>query len=105
MIHGSFQNLNTSLAKEMKDSYEKEVDTFNGNIQPVLKFGFDLNDTQVFEFQSKTERSIYDTCIAELKSAFQTQTNQQLLRQFNEKFKKDENGKQRNWPGIEEEKI
>lgn len=41
----------------------------------------------------------------ELKAVFRSQTNPQLLRMFNEKFKKDEDGKTRNWPDVEEGKI
>ncbi len=41
----------------------------------------------------------------ELKAVFRSQTNPQLLRMFNEKFKKDEDGKARSWPDVEEGKI
>ena len=40
-----------------------------------------------------------------MKSVFRSQCNPNLLRRFNETFKKDDKGNQRNWPDVEEEQI
>lgn len=40
-----------------------------------------------------------------MRLAFRSQTSQVLMRMFNDKFKKDEKGKARNWPDVEEGQI
>ena len=71
----------------------------------MLRGGFCLSGPEAFELLSRCEAQTYDFSIQEIKLVFRNQTNAGLLRKFNEIFKKDDDGKQRNWPDIEEAKI
>lgn len=93
------------FAVKLKDSYVDQVKTFNENLQDILKRGFGMERDEVFDFLSKSERSAHEYCLKELKNCFQQNANQNLLRKFNEHFKKDENGNRREWKDIEEAKI
>lgn len=64
-----------------------------------------MTSNETFELLSQCEQQTYAFGIAELKLIFRNQTNAGLIRKFNEAFKKDDDGKQRNWPDIEEPKI
>jgi len=104
-IHNAIANISSTLARNLKDTYASELESYNGNMIPILKQGFGLSIQDTYDFLSKGENLIYEICERELKAVFRGQTNQQLLRMFNEKFKKDEAGKARNWPEVEEAKI
>ena len=64
-----------------------------------------MTKDEVYDFLSKSERSAHAYTIKELKSLFQQNSNLNLLRKFNDHFKKDESGKRREWRDIEEAKI
>ena len=64
-----------------------------------------MSREEVYDFLFKSEKNAHEYCIKELKSVFQQNANQNLLRKFNEHFKKDETGKRRDWRAIEEAKI
>lgn len=52
-----------------------------------------------------SEKNAYQYCIKELKNVFPQNAPSNMLRKFNARFKKDETGKLREWPKIEENKI
>ena len=64
-----------------------------------------MSREEVYDFLFKSEKDAHEYCIKELKSVFQQTANQNLLRKFNEHFKKDDTGKRRDWQAIEEAKI
>ena len=64
-----------------------------------------MHREEVFDFLSKSEKNAYEYCIKELKSVFASSAPQSLLRKFNTSFKKDDQGKLREWREIEEAKI
>ena len=67
--------------------------------------GFNMSRDEVFEFLKQQEVRSYDFCVKEMKSAFSSSAPQSMLRKFNASFKKDENGKLREWNAMEESKI
>lgn len=93
------------MAVQVKDSYVEQVETYNENLKDILKRGFGMSREEVYDFLFKSEKNAHEYCIKELKSVFQQNANQNLLRKFNEHFKKDETGKRRDWRAIEEAKI
>ena len=105
VIHSTIDSLDDELAKTLKDSYVEQIETFNENLQDILKRGFGMDREQVFDFLGKSEKDAYDYCIKELKSVFSSSAPQSLLRKFNNSFKKNECGKLREWREIEEAKI
>ena len=56
-----------------------------------------MSAEEVYDFLFKSEKNAHDYCIKELKSLFQQSANQNLLRRFNEHFKKDESGNRCEW--------
>ena len=93
------------FAVTLKDSYVDQVNTFNENLEDILKRGFGMERDEVYDFLSNSERSAHEYCLKELKNVFQQNANQNLLRKFNDYFKKDETGIRREWRDIEEAKI
>lgn len=63
---------------------------YNESLSEVLKKGFSMTDNEIFDTLSNYEQVAYQFCNAEIKTVFRAQTNQQLLRKFNEMFKKDD---------------
>jgi len=51
------------------------VETYNENLQDILKRGFGMSSDEVYDFLSKSERSAHEYCIKELKSVFQQNAN------------------------------
>lgn len=105
LIHEKVTNLSEHLSRELAQSYSDEIDQYNSNLAHVLKRGFGMTEQTAFDVLSKSELQSYDYTVAELKLVFRSQTNIVLMRKFNEVFKKDDSGKQRNWPDVEEGKI
>ena len=105
MLHESVSKLNENLAGDIKDSYSEQIEMFNADLVDVLRDGFAMSRDEVFDFLQKSEKTAYDYALSELKVVFRQNANQNLIRKFNEYFKKDENGKRRDWRSIEEEKI
>ena len=64
-----------------------------------------MEEMQAFDLMQKCEQQSYDYSVSELKLVFKSQTNQVLLRKFQEAFKKDSEGKNHHWPSVQKEKI
>lgn len=73
-------------------------------MKPVLKQGFGMSDEDSYDFLNSNEESIYEFSLSEMKNAVR-HVNVTLLRKFNDQFKKDPQGKSRNWREIEEGEI
>lgn len=63
--------------------------------------GFKCDSDEIFEFIETLERHIHQYTVEIVRRLFRD-INTNLLRKFNKMFKKDENGKNRNWRDIEE---
>ena len=90
MLHNSVNTLSDKLAVELKDGYVLKVETYNENLHDILKRGFGMDRDEVFHFLSESEKTAHDFCIRELQTVFKQNANTNLLRKFNEHFKKDE---------------
>ena len=64
-----------------------------------------MSETEVFDLLSANEQIQHKFCVQEIKSVFRSQANQLMLRQFNDDFKKDDQGKSCEWRDIEEAEI
>jgi len=104
-LHDKVQNLSESLAGEMRDAYVETIENFNGDMKNVLKNGFGMDVDDVYDFLNDSEGNTFDYVIQELRQVFRSSVNTNLLRKFNEGFKKDDDGKGRNWTEIEENSI
>ena len=70
-----------------------------------MKRGFGMPRDEVFDFLTKSEKTAYEFCVKELKNVFAQSASTNLLSRFKTYFKKDEDGKLREWSAIEEGKI
>ena len=86
----------------LEKEYKTEIERFNDDLTGVLKTGFDMNKEEIYDFLSKNELDAYDFAVKELKSVFASHGPTSLLRRFNDEFKKDSDGKMRNWKEVEE---
>ena len=89
----------------MRDAYVETIENFNGDMKNVLKNGFGMDVDDVYDFLNDSEGNTFDYVIQELRQVFRSSVNTNLLRKFNEGFKKDDDGKGRNWTEIEENSI
>lgn len=64
-----------------------------------------MSSEEVFEFLCLSEQNINTFCISEFRSLFNNMMNTYLLRKFSIGFKRDEQGNNRNWKEVEEQKI
>ena len=102
MLHSEIDQLNEDMALKLKEGYVQKVEEFNENLHSILRIGFCMSREEVYDFLKQQEDRSYDFCVKELKSAFATSAPSSLLRKFNAAFKKDENGKLREWNAMEE---
>lgn len=75
LIHNHIANISPTLARNLIDSYGKELEQHNVNMAPILKQGFGLSTQDTFDFLSKSENAIFESCVRELKAVFRSQTN------------------------------
>lgn len=71
----------------------------------MLLRGFGLDQQTAYDCLTKFEKQAYEYSVNELRLVFKDQTNSVLLRKFKDEFFKDESGRSRHWPEIEEAKI
>lgn len=93
------------MVKHMQVKYADNIYLYNTNLGKVLRTGFGLSAAESYDTLSQTEQESYAYSSNEIKSVFRSQTNQSLLRAFNELFKKDGKGKAHEWRDMEEQKI
>jgi hypothetical protein len=104
-IHENCHVLPDKLHSLIQESYVKEVNVFNTSMHSLLASGFELNHEERFKYLAACEQEVFKFCVAEVKQVFMTQVNQHLFAKFNQGFKKDEKGQNRNWKELEEAKI
>lgn len=66
--------------------------------------GFNCSMDDVEDFMDQLEKSIYSFSTDYIKKVFRD-INTNLIRRFNQLFKKDEQGKNRDWRAIDEGQI
>lgn len=89
---------------KMRGPYVKELEGLAGNCQQVLRQGFKCNEREINEFIRVLENTLHTFTADYIKRLFRD-INTNLLRKFNKDFKKDSNGKNREWREIEEPLI
>ncbi len=82
----------------------KELKDLAGNCLHVLTVDFNCSDFEVNDFIRTLEQSLHSFTSDYVKRLFRD-INSNLLRRFSKEFKKDENGKNREWRDIDEAKI
>ena len=87
----------------MRDSYAEQIEQFNENLEGVLLDGFGMTRDEVGEFLRDKEQEAYEFAVQELKLIFRQNANLNLIRKFNDEFKKEEDGSRRDWRKIKEE--
>jgi hypothetical protein len=70
----------------------------------LLREGFACKEEEITDFFKSLDNHLYQHATDYIKRVFRD-INTNLLRRFNKDFKKDENGKTREWRDIEEPKI
>ena len=88
----------------MRVPYLKELELLALNCQHVLRQGFKCSEMEINEFVRVLETTITQFTADYIKRLFRD-INTNLLRKFNKDFKKDQNGKNREWREIEEPLI
>ena len=90
--------------EKMRLPFTKELAELAQNSEDVLRKGFKCNEFEIGEFMKTLEKTL-NTFTTEYILRLFRDINTNLLRKFNLLFKKDENGKNREWRDIEEGKI
>ena len=84
--------------------YVRELTEMATNSAMLLKTGFGCSESEIVEFMTTLDQSLFQHTNDYIQRLFRD-INTNLLRRFNKDFKKDENGKTREWRDIEEPKI
>lgn len=105
MIHEKVNHLSPTLSKDIQAAYAENINRYNESLAEVLKRGFKMSETEIFDMLSANEQSSHSFCNLEIKYIFGTQTNRLLLSNFNENFKKNEKGTTYEWRDLEEKDI
>ena len=104
IINTPIYELNPTFWEEIRVPYLNELRDIASNSEEVLKVGFKASWQEVEDFIQTLESSIHSQTVEIVKRLFRD-INTNLLRKFNKLFKKDENGKNREWRQIEEGTI
>jgi hypothetical protein len=88
----------------MRTPYLEELRVLAVNCQEVLRNGFRCSDRDIEEFIKSLESTLHQFTADYIKRLFRD-INTNLLRRFNKDFKKDANGKNREWRDMEEPLI
>jgi hypothetical protein len=88
----------------MRTPFLKELEMLALNCQQVLRQGFKCTEMEIDEFVRVLETTLHQYTADYIKRLFRD-INTNLLRKFNKDFKKDEQGKNREWREIEEPAI
>ena len=70
VLNNAVIQMEDNMAAQVKDSYVEQVETYNENLQDILKRGFGMTREEVYDFLFKSEKSAHEYCIKELKSVF-----------------------------------
>jgi hypothetical protein len=101
IINGPVYELNPDFWEEIRVPYIKELQELALNCERILEDGFKCSEDEVSDFKATLETAIHNFTTEYVKRLFRD-INTNLLRKFNKLFKKDENGKNRDWRALEE---
>ena len=104
IINGPIYELNTDFWEEIRAPYFQEMRDLALNCEKVLNSGFNCSDTEIGDFMKVLQGNLCQFTSDYIHRLFRD-INTNLLRKFSKLFKKDENGKNREWRDIEEGKI
>lgn len=100
-MNNPIYELNSGFWDEIRKPYVEELIQIKINCEDLLEGSFKADHTEISEFLSTLENSIYDFTVEYLKKLF-FDINPNLIRKFNKLFKKDDQDKNRDWRAIEE---
>lgn len=89
---------------DIRDPYVTEIMQVLLNCKQILHQGFQVNLVEEQDFMDKFEAEIREYTSSYIKKLFKD-INVNLLRRFNNMFKNDKTGSQRNWVAMEEKQI
>ena len=104
IINKPIYELHPDFWEQMRAPYLKELEMLALNCKDVLKQGFKCTEFEISEFVGVLETTLHQYTADYIKRLFRD-INTNLLRKFNKDFKKDEQGKNREWRQIEEPVI
>ena len=104
IINKPIYELESNFWEQMRIPILKELEILALNCQQVLRQGFKCSEMEIDEFVRSLETSLNQYTADYIKRLFRD-INTNLLRKFNKDFKKDEQGKNREWREIEEPAI
>jgi len=96
IINKPIYELEPNFWEQMRGPFHKELEDLALNCQQVLKQGFKSSDIEIEEFVRSLETTLHHHTADYIKRLFRD-VNTNLLRKFNKDFKKDEQGKNREW--------
>ena len=104
IINKPIYELQPDFWDQMRTPFLKELEMLALNCQQVLRQGFKCSEMEIDEFVRVLETTLHQYTADYIKRLFRD-INTNLLRKFNKDFKKDEQGKNREWREIEEPAI
>lgn len=104
IINKPVYDLDADFWEKMRGPYMLELSDLASNCQQVLMQGFHCNELELNDFIRDLEQTLHQFTAEYIRRLFRD-INTNLIRRFCKDFKKDENGKNREWRDIEEQKI
>ncbi len=101
IINAPIYELNPEFWKEISDPLRQEYKDLSSSCEHVLRSSFRCSDAEIHEFMQTLESTLHQFTVDYIRRLFRD-INTNLLRKFNKIFKKDDNGKNREWRDIEE---
>ena len=105
IINAPLYELNPDFWEEIREPYERELQSLSQNCIEVLRSSFHCEREELKEFMESLQQTLHQFTVDYVRRIFRD-INTSLLRKFNKLFKKDDTGtKNREWRDIEEGKI
>jgi len=104
IVNAPIFELNEDFWQDIRDPYTQEINLVLKNCKEILRNGFKTSAFEEEEFLENFELDIRKYTGDYIKKQFKD-INSNLLRRFNQKFKSDDKGVQRNWMMLEEPAI
>jgi len=104
IVNAPIYELNPGFWEEIKTPYMTELKDLASSCDQILKQGFQCNEPEVNQFMQSLEATLHQFTVEYVRRLFRD-INTNLLRKFSKGFKKDNDGKTRDWRAIEEAKI
>jgi hypothetical protein len=99
ILNKPIYTLDDDFWEQMRGPYINELQDLAYNCKQILTQGFNLDNQQIGDFVKTLEQEIHKFTTEYIYRQFRD-INTNLLRKFNLRFKKDENGKSREWRDI-----